>query len=512
MERSVIDGPIWPACPTPFNLARHVLAASTARLPDKMALQIIRPTGAERWSYARLTAAVRGCGTGLRERGLKPGDRVLMRLGNTVEFPILFLGAIAAGLVPVPTSAALTVPEITAMAAQVQPALIVAGQGIALPDPAPCAVIPATEIIAMEGLPPCDWDMGDADRAAYIIFTSGTSGRAQAVVQAHRAIWARGMMHQGWEGLAEGDRILHAGAFNWTYTLGTGLCDPWTVGATALIPAAGVMPEQLPLLMKRFDATIFAAAPGIYRQMLRAPLPALPRLRHGLSAGESLPAETAAAWHAATATPVFQALGMSEVSTYISACPDRPAPLGTTGYAQAGRRIAVLDQTGTAVERGQAGVLAVHRDDPGLMLAYLGDDAATAARYHGDWFLTGDMVSMADDGAITYLGRADDMMNAGGFRVSPIEVETALAQFPGIGDLAVAEVQVKSDASVIACFFTATTEIDENSLSDFASRHLARYKQPRLWVQMPNLPRGANAKLNRRALARAYQERRNDPA
>ena len=78
--------------------------------------------------------------------------------------------------------------------------------------------------------------MGDPDRLAYAVFTSGTSGRAQAVGHAHRAIWARGMMHQGWEGITAEDRVLHAGAFNWTYTLGTGLMDPWTVGATALIP------------------------------------------------------------------------------------------------------------------------------------------------------------------------------------------------------------------------------------------------------------------------------------
>src|SRR5690606_13333374 len=107
-----------------------------------------------------------------------------------------------------------------------------------------------------------------------------------AVVHAHRAIIARGMMHDGWEGLTEADRLLHAGAFNWTYTLGTGLMDPWTVGATALIPGAGVQAGRLASLLQQYEATIFAAAPGVYRQMLRAALPALPHLRHGLSAGE----------------------------------------------------------------------------------------------------------------------------------------------------------------------------------------------------------------------------------
>jgi acyl-coenzyme A synthetase/AMP-(fatty) acid ligase len=155
--------------------------------------------------------------------------------------------------------------------------------------------------------------MGDANRLGYIIFTSGTSGRPQAVAHAHRAILGRAMMMQGWYGLQADDRLLHAGAFNWTYTLGTGLMDPWTLGATALIPAPGTAAQDLPALLARARATIFAAAPGVYRQLLRAALPPLPDLRHGLSAGEALPETTRDAWHAATGKPIFEAFGMSEI-------------------------------------------------------------------------------------------------------------------------------------------------------------------------------------------------------
>lgn len=497
---SEIDLSPFAPCPAPFNMARHVLEASSARFPDRMALQIVSPKGAERWSYARLLAAVRGCGTGLLSLGLQPGDRVLLRLGNVVEFPVLFLGAIAAGLVPVPTSAALTTAEITRMAATVAPALIVAGEGVALPDPLPCRVIGADALRGWEDLPPCDWNMGDPERLAYAVFTSGTSGRAQAVGHAHRALWARGMMHRGWEGITETDRILHAGAFNWTYTLGTGLLDPWTVGAVALIPAAGVAPAALPLLLKRFDATIFAAAPGIFRQMLRAPLPPLPKLRHGLSAGEAMAGETRLAWEAATGTQVHPALGMTEVSTYISGSPDRPAPAGSAGWVQDGRRVALLGEDGRPVARGETGVLAVHRGDPGLMLGYLGEPAATAARFSGDWFVTGDLAVMGPDGAITYRGRADDMMNAGGFRLSPLEVEEAMRLCPGIEDCAVTEVEVKAGTRVIACFYTGHNPPDEAALQAHAGTTLARWKQPRLWVRLDALPRSANNKLNRRAL------------
>lgn len=486
-------------CPTPFNLAAYVLAAGAAQ-PDKIALQVLRLTGAERWSYAALTRAVRGIGTGFLQAGFGPGDRVLMRLGNTVDFPLTFLGAIAAGLVPVPTSAQLTAPEITAMAAQLDPALVVAGPGVALPDH-PARVISADTLHGWRALPPADWHLGRPDRLAYMIFTSGSSGRPRAVMHAHRAVWARRMMWRGWYGLTAEDRLLHAGAFNWTYTLGTGLMDPWAIGATALIPDASVEAAQLPLLLKRFDATIFAAAPGVYRQMLKMPVPDLPRLRHGLSAGEKLSETVRATWVRTTGTPIFEALGMSEVSTYVSASPDRPAPEGSAGYPQPGRLVAVLGEDGAPVPRGEAGELAVGADDPGLFLGYWRAEDETRARLRDGWFHTGDTVLMETDGAIRYLGRDDDMLNAGGFRVSPMEVERAFDALEGVQESAAVELPVRAGVSVIGLFYVPRgAALEDDALAAHASATLARYKQPRLFIPTETLPRGANNKLNRRVL------------
>ena len=489
-----------PVCPAHFNLAAHVLAQAEVT-PDRIALHLLRPDAAERWSYGRLAAAVRGTGAGLLALGLAPGDRVLMRLANSVEFPIVFLGAIAAGLVPVPTSAQLTAPEVAGLAAELAPALIVAGPGVAVPEPAPCPVLQIAALRDMFEGPACAWEMGAPDRLAYIVYTSGTSGRPRGVMHAHRAVFARRMMWEGWYGLRADDRLLHAGALNWTYTLGTGLLDPWAAGATALVPGPGVDPAHLPLLMKRFDVTIFAASPGIYRQILKqeAKTP-LPRLRHGLSAGEKMPEETRAAWHAATGTEVHEAFGMSECSTFLSGSPARPAPRGSSGYPQPGRRVAILGPDGAPVPRGTPGTIAVHRSDPGLFLGYLGAEAETADRFQGDWFLTGDIAAMAGDGAVTYLGRDDDMMNAGGVRVSPLEVEAVLNTHPDIHETAVCAVEVKPGVSVIAAFYTAEAVLTEADLNAFAAARLARYKQPRIWRHVEALPRGPNNKLQRRVL------------
>ncbi len=485
-------------CPAPFNLAAHVLSAGAAT-PDKIALSVVKPTGARRWSYGKLIAAVRGTATGLLNGGLGPEDIVLMRLGNDVEFPIAYLGAIAAGMVPVPTSSQLTEREVAGIIDHLAPAAILRGEGIACPD-TDMPVFSQRDLAAWQDLPPADYHMGDPERLAYIVYTSGTSGTPRAVGHAHRAIWARQMMMSDWYDLRPEDRLMHAGAFNWTYTLGTGLMDPWTQGATALIPAPGTDPAQLGLLMKRNDATLFAAAPGVYRQILKYPVPPLPRLRHGLAAGEKLSETIRMRWTEATGTGIFEAYGMSECSTFISASPERPATSGSLGRPQRGRRVAILDETGAPVPRDTPGTIAVHREDPGLMLEYVGAPEATRTKFAGDWFLTGDTGLMRADGQIDYLGRDDDMMNAGGYRVSPIEVEAALADLPGISEIAVTDIAVREDVRIVAAFYTADEDLDEDALKQAANQRLARYKCPRSFIRVDALPRSANGKLIRRDL------------
>jgi len=263
-----------------------------------------------------------------------------------------------------------------------------------------------------------------------------------------------------------------------------------------LIPAAGTQPAMLPLLMKRHDVSIFAAAPGVYRQMLRSPILPMPKLRHGLSAGEKLPETTRQNWEETTGTPIFEAFGMSECSTFISGSPNTPAETGTLGRPQSGRRVVLLSDGSPA----DSGEIAVHKDDCGLMLGYLDAAAETAARFSGPWFRTGDIGSRTKNGDIRYEGRTDDMMNAGGYRVSPIEVETAMALLPEIVETAAVELPIKSDASVIAAFYTSSDVLDEDTLRAHAARTLARYKAPRLFIRVDALPRGANNKLLRRKL------------
>ena len=490
--------------PCQFNMAAHCLAAA-ARVPDKVALTVLDAPDrvAERWSYRDLDKAIRAIAGALLARGVRPGDRVLLNLGNSSAFPLAFFGTVAVGCVAVPTSAQLSAPELAAIINRVNPALICSDRE----DVAAGAIsVWSTDEIrrAAEG-PPADFAATNRDDPAYLVFTSGTSGHPKGVLHAHRAADARRMMWRDWYGLTSDDLVFHAGAFNRTYTLGAGLTDPWAAGASALIYTGKPDKDVWPTIMEAQGPSIFAAVPGVYRQILKSNVKleqATQRLRHGLSAGEALAPGLRARWRERTGTDIHEALGMSEVSTFISGSPERPAPEGTTGYPQSGRRVAVLDdRTPTFAKPGTVGRLAVHRSDPGLMLGYWEDEEATKAAFAGDWFVTGDLVAEGPDGALRYAGRSDDVMTAQGYRVEPVEVEAVLATHPAVSDSAVCEVHVSEDLRLIVALVEGqAADLSSTSLDAHCRAHLADYKCPKAFVPVTALPRGANGKLQRRAL------------
>jgi acetyl-CoA synthetase len=301
--------------------------------------------------------------------------------------------------------------------------------------------------------------------------------------------------------------VLHAGAFNWTYTLGTGLTDPWANGATAIVYTGPKDPSLWPRLIAANGATIFAGVPSLYRQILKYGRPergSLGVLRHGLIAGETPPPGLFEEWSGRTGTELYEALGMSEISTYISCSPTVPRKPGAVGKPQPGRSVAILPADGVAepLPTGSEGLLAVHRSDPGLMLGYWNRLEEEAEAFRGNWFIGGDLASMDGEGYVTHHGRANDLMKAMGYRVSPLEVEAVLAEHPAVGEAACAEVRVREDVTVIGAFIVAKEGAprDAEAIKAFAASRLAPYKCPREIVFLDALPRTANGKVKRGAL------------
>ena len=502
-------GPHAP-CPVPFNIAAYV-TAQAAHLPDKPALLVLGAPGEvlQHLTHSEIRAAILRTAGGLKAAGIQKRDRVLLRLPSSSEFPILFYALTALGALPVPVSAQLTPTEVADVVADLAPALICLGSGLDLPATKGVKVLGPDALTALRGAEPAEPVATMPDDPAFMVYTSGTGGRPKGVLHAHRTAWARRMMWQGWYGLGPEDRVLHAGAFNWTYTLGAGLTDPWAAGATALIHAGAAHRGIWADLAAAHGATIFAAVPGVYRQLLASDADvttAFAGLRHGLSAGEALPAALAKAWTARTGKPLYEALGMSEISTYISFSASIPPVPGRVGVPQRGRRVAILPDEGTdePVARGQDGFLAVSKRDPGLMLGYWNRPRETKDCFRGEWFITGDRARMHDDDTITYLGRADDVMTSGGFRVSPAEVEAALLSHPGISEVGVSEAEVRPGVRIIvARYVPSGAPVAETVLASHCADRLARYKCQRAFEPVQTLPRSSNGKLLRRLLRSA---------
>jgi acyl-coenzyme A synthetase/AMP-(fatty) acid ligase len=251
---------------------------------------------------------------------------------------------------------------------------------------------------------------------------------------------------------------------------------------------------------------VFAAVPTVFRQILKYGRPELLRrapLRHCLTAGEALPPEVLAAWMEATGKPLYEALGMSEISTYISSGPTTPIRPGSPGRPQPGRRVAVLPAEGGAIPLppGQTGLLAVHRSDPGLMLGYWRQPEATEAALRGAWFTGGDLAEVDRDGYVWFHGREDDVLNCQGYRVSAIEVERTMAPHPAIAEVAVGESRRADGVALMTAYVVPAVERpDQHEILAWTAGRLAAYKCPKLIRLVPALPRTPNGKVMRNRL------------
>lgn len=498
--------------PARFNIARYCLAENARLRGDKTAMILVGDSGETRLTFAEADLAIRRLAAGLRTLGLAPGSRIMIRMANDADYALTYFATMAAGYVALPSSAQLTAAEAAYLLENSGAVAVAASAELAQDLMLPADVIlldPARLARLKQHDPMPDFADTAADDPAYLVYTSGTTGRPKGVLHAHRAAWGRRPMHQGWLGLQDSDVMLHAGAFNWTYTLGVGLVDPWAVGATTVLYNGPRDIQVWPKLLETYKATMFAAVPTLYRQLLKyCDLAAhdLSAFRHGVTAGEALPPALLEEWQSRTGKPLYEALGMSEISTYISTGPGMTIKPGSPGKPQPGRRVAILSpdsDDATPLPTGETGLLAVHRTEPSLMLGYWHRPEEEALVYRGDWFCGGDLASLDADGYLWHHGRNDDVMNAMGYRVSPVEVEMALAEHPAIAEVAVTELKVRADVSVVAAFIvlregqTATPE----ALTVHAETRLAAYKCPREWRFVTSLPRTANGKVQRKKLA-----------
>ncbi|MEM4658677.1 MAG: acyl-CoA synthetase [Candidatus Methanosuratincola sp.] len=516
--------------PKHFNIGRDCADkfASLKTHSDKIALYYEDDSGEEkRYSFSDLSLLTNRIASALISLGLRKGERIVIRLPNIPEFPMVFLGAIKIGAVPVPTSymltrdelrfiledsgakAVVTTPELYGAVEENRGAtrdfkhVIIVGRNA----PPGCESLDRLMASASTHVR-CEETL--AEDPAYLCYTSGTTGFPKGVLHAQRALIGRDPAALFWQALRPGYTVLHAGKLNWTYTLGTGFLDPWRRGCSAVMWGGEHNPKKFFQLIEKYRVNVFMAVPGVYRQMLRVPRGErgdLSSLSHALSAGEHLSSELFLSFKEELGVLLYDGLGMTEFSYYLSNMPGMPIKPGSPGKPQPGHASTLLDEEGREVGVGEVGVLATPRTDPGIMLGYI--NGGDSERFQGEWFISGDYFYRDEDGYYFVVGRRDDIINTFGYRVSPFEVERVLSGHPAVAECAATGVDVARDKTIVAAFvvlkesFAPCEGLKRDILSHVAGR-LAHYKCPRELYFLDSLPKTPNGKIRRAALREEY--------
>ncbi|MDP2832299.1 MAG: acyl-CoA synthetase [Pseudomonadota bacterium] len=467
----------------------------------------------------------------LRNLGVEDGERVLIRLPNCLDYPTAFLGAMKRGAISVPTSTLLTAEEVVYLAQDSGASVLVTDQTMWATLHDKLAGLESLRLVLLSGVvPPLEKGGGvlDLDAAlaeiticapphptkshdpAYLVYTSGTTGYPKGVLHAHRAMIGREPAANYWFDFAEeGDRIVHSGKFNWTYVLGSALMDPLYLGKTVIVHEGKNDATGWVRLIAKHRASIFIGVPTLYRQIIQKTAftgADVPTLRHCMSAGEHLSDEMLGLWRERFGVEIYEAVGMSEVSYYLSENKFRPIRPGSAGFPQPGHDVRLLDpDTLKEVAPGEEGMICLPSEDPGLFMRYWNLPGETGKAFKGEWFLTGDYARFDEDGYIWFLGRRDDIINSFGYRVSPHEIERVMKTHPAVADCAATGEELGADKVLVVAYVMLHPgmETSPDELLAFGRQHLAGYKAPKIVYLAADFPRTKNGKIMRRQLSQA---------
>ena len=508
------------APPARFNFAQHLLAANATRA-DKPAF--VDDAGA--LSYGVLADRVRRMAAGLRGLGLRREERVLLLMQDCNDWPVAFLGAMYAGLVPVAVNTLLTADDYAymlensrAQAVLVSGALlptltaaltrsehevgrVVVSRPVAPLHPAEVELEAFLQAQAPAARPAAT----GADDPGFWLYSSGSTGRPKGTVHSHaNPYWTAELYGKRLLGLTENDICFSAAKLFFAYGLGNGLTFPMSVGATTVLMPERPTPDAT---FKRWlggaggvQPTVFYGAPTGFAGMLAHPnLPARDAvaLRLVSSAGEALPADLGERFKAHFGVDIVDGIGSTEMlHIFLSNQPDR-VRYGSTGWPVPGYAVELRGEGGEAVADGEPGDLYIH--GPSAAMMYWGNREKTRDTFQGGWTKSGDKYVRNADGSYTYSGRSDDMLKVSGIYVSPFEVEATLVQHPAVLEAAVigkedADGLVKTKAFVV---LKPGASVDEAALKAFVKERLAPYKYPRFIEFVPDLPKTATGKIQR---------------
>lgn len=503
-----------------FNFAQHLLDLNVTR-SGKAAF--IDDHGA--LSYGELDDRVKRMAAGLQQLGLRREERVLLLMLDGNDWPVSFLGAMYAGLVPVCVNTLLTADDYAYMLEHSRAqAVLVSGAllptltaAMARADHEVGRVVVSRPVAPVQ---PADIEFETflnvaapahkaaatlADDVGFWLYSSGSTGRPKGTVHSHaNPYWTVELYGKKILQLKESDVCFSAAKLFFAYGLGNGLTFPMGVGATTLLMSERPTPDAT---FKRWVGevggvrpTVFFGAPTGFAGMLASP--SLPKKEHIAlrlvsSAGEALPAEIGQRFKAYSGVDIVDGIGSTEMlHIYLSNLPNK-VQYGTTGWPVPGYDLELRGDDGQPVPDGEPGDLYIQ--GPSCAMMYWGNRVKTRETFQGGWTKSGDKYVRNADGSYTYSGRTDDMLKVSGIYVSPFEVEATLVQHPSVLEAAVVGKEDVDGLTKTKAFVVLKPghEATQDELKAFVKDRLAPYKYPRFIEFVPDLPKTATGKIQR---------------
>jgi benzoate-CoA ligase family protein len=466
-------------------------------------------------TYAQLRQQVNRAAGVLREAGVRREQRVLLVLDDTTVFPIMFLGAMRVGAVPVPVSAldrdenfrhfiADSCAEVVVTDAPLLERLTEALGGRGLRFVARGGegedVIELDEALAAQA---DEFDAADTHRddMAFWLYSSGSTGKPKGVVHLHHDIgvtcenYARDVL-----GLEEDEVTFSTTKMFHAYGLGNGLTFPFWFGATSVLMTGRPKPERIYETVRPHTPTVFYSVPALFSAIVRDPAAegVFESVRFCVSASEALAPHTLKRWRERFGVDIVDGIGSTEMLHIY--CSNRPGKIaaGTTGWPVPGYELRLVDEDGHVLEGADTGELQVRGDSCAAF--YWRQHEKTKRSMLGDWFATGDRYERRDDGTYAYVGRVDDMVKVGGLWVSPIDMEHVLSEHPRVTGVGVIGITIE-DGSRLAAYVECAEEPRDAALAEelqsWCKERMRRYEYPHYVHFVDELPRTLSGKVQR---------------
>ncbi|MGM0585523.1 MAG: malonate--CoA ligase [Pseudomonadota bacterium] len=504
--------------PYAANTLAHALRAPSAG--DDARLFAEQP-GRGEMSYGELWAGAERMAAALAEAGVSPGDRVAVQVEKSLEAVQLYLGAVLAGAVFLPLNTAYMPEEIAYFLGDAEPAVFVCDPAAlgALAPVAERAGVPRVFTLDAQGqgslteaqaaqAPGFEAAARGPDDIACILYTSGTTGRSKGAMLTHRNLLSNAETLRGYWRFTKADRLIHALPIFHAHGLYVAL-NVTLVAGGSLIFLPKFDPDAVLEAMPR--ATAMMGVPTFYTRLLEHPGLTRERADHMrlfVSGSAPLLEETHRQWRERTGHAILERYGMTETSMNASNPYDGERRPGTVGFPLPGVEIIVTDpETGEELPRGETGMLEVR--GPNVFKGYWGMPEKTAEeKRETGFFITGDLAQIAEDGYVSIVGRAKDLVISGGYNVYPKEIESLIDEIEGVKESAVIGVPHPDFGEGVVAVVVPEREgaLGEAEVQAALAGRIARYKQPKRIFVVAELPRNTMGKVQKNLLRDTYAD------